>query len=273
MDCQEETTRTQRVPARLGGRAARRRRALPAIAAIAAVSALAAACGSGDSPQAGQGGISVTVPEQVAEANAAVLATRSGEGITAAGGSVVAGEPCPAPGSLGDTGHVTIAGVTPDLDRLGDIGLGNLVLDAWENIFESYINEVNGFGGINGHCFEFSFYNYGFTNPAEEIGAICAQLPQEQPLVLFGLAYSTTVAQCTTMAAQIPSIGLFSQFPEAAFAEAGGQLLVDHGSHEFLLDNELRTAVHAGVLGSDDAIGLLYSEDDTAPSMQATFDG
>lgn len=274
MNHQKETMATTRVPGRLRHRAKRhRRRALLPVAVLGALGVVAAACGGGDdgSAEVQPGGISVTVPEQVAEANAAALASRPGEGITAAGGTLTAGEPCPAPGSPGATERHKIAVVTPDIDRLGEIGLGALVFDSFDRTFDAYINRVNSFGGINGNCFAFSFYEYGFTNPAEEIGAICAELPQEQPLVLFGFGLSDVVVGCTTVAGQIPTIGLYAQFPEAFFGQIGELLFVDHASLEFLLDNGLRTAVNAGVLGTNDSIGLLYSDDDSAASLQATL--
>ncbi len=248
-------------------------RALLSVAALSAVSVLAPACGGdGGSAVAGQASITVTVPEQVAEANAAALASRPGEGIAAAGGSVQAAEPCSAPGSPGTADTHKIAMVTPDIDRLGEIGLGALVFDAFDRTFDAYINRVNSFGGIDGNCFEFKFYEYGFTNPAEEIGAICAELPQEQPLVLFGFGLSEAVVGCTTLAGQIPTVGLYAQFPEAFFDQTAGLLVVDHASLEYLLDNGLRTAAGAGVLGTNDSVGLLYSADDAAASLQATFE-
>ena len=247
------------------------RRARLMAAVVGVVTLVATACGGGDSPQSASENLETSAAPEV-ENHASALNTRSGEGITAAGGTVSAGTPCPPAGSEPSAGTVTIAAVAPDLDRLAEVGLGSLVLDAWENIFESYINEVNRLGGINGSCFDFDFYEYGFSNPVEEIGAICTQLPQAQPLMMFGLAFEQVIPQCTTVAAGIPTIGLFSQFPAVVFAQAEGRMLVDHGSLEFLLDNGLRTGAGAGVIGPDDAIGLLYSDDESAPSVQATFD-
>ena len=251
----------------------RKRRALFAVATLSAVTVLAAACGgaSDSSQPAQQTGITVTVPEQAAQADAAALASRPGQGITAAGGTLRAGEPCPPPGSPGAPETHKIAVVTPDVDRLDEIGLGALVFESFEHAFHAYIDTVNSFGGINGNCFDFSFYEYGFTNPAEEIGVICAELPQDPPLVLFGFGLSDVITGCTTVAAQIPTIGLYAQFPEAFFNQTGDLLLVDHGSLEFLLDNGLRTAANADVLSTADSVGLLYSDDDSAASIQATF--
>lgn len=272
MNSNNATLATERVPERLRNPAKRYRRAPLPVAVLGAVSVLAAACGGdGGSPAAQPGGVTVTVPEQVVEANAAALASRPGEGITAAGGTVQAGEPCPAPGSPGAPETHKIAVVTPDVDRLDEIGLGALVFDSFDRTFDAYINRINGFGGIGGNCFEFRYYEYGFTNPAEEIGAICAELPQEQPLVLFGFGLSEDIAGCLTLAGQIPTVGLYAQFPEAFFGQTAGLLVVDHASLEFLLDNGLRTAVNAGVLGRNDSLGLLYSEDGSAQSLQETF--
>ena len=250
-----------------------KRRALFTVAILSAVSVLAAACGgASDTAQPAQ---QTGVPEQVAEADAAALASRPGEGITAAGGTLRASEPCPQPGSPGAPETHKIAVVTPDVDRLDEIGLGALVFDSFDRTFDAYINRINSVGGINGNCFESKFYEFGFTNPAEEIGAICAELPQDQPLVLFGLLFgfglSDVIAGCTTIAGQIPTIGLYSQFPETFFSQTGDLLRVDHGSLEFLLDNGLRTAAEAGLLSGADSIGLLYTNNETAPSLQATF--
>ena len=274
MNRHRETMPTERVSERRHNPARRHRRALSAVAALGAVSILAAACGgdgNGGSPATQQGGVTVTVPEQVAEANAAALASRPGEGISAAGGTLTAGEPCPAPGSPGAPAAHQIAVVTPDIAKLGEIGLGDLVFDRVDRIFDAYISRVNSFGGVNGNCFEFRFYEYGFANIAEDLGAICVDLAQQQPLVVFAFALSDPVVQCATVAARIPTVGLYSQFPEALFDATGGLLLVDHGSFEFLLDNGVRTAAGAGVITSADSVGLLYTDDATAPGLRETF--
>ncbi len=248
-----------------------RSRALVAGVAVGAVCLLAAACGGDDTSQVTQGAIDVTVPEGVSETTADFMASRPGAGITAAGGNVEGGAPCPAPGSPGAAERVKIAVVTPDVDRLGDIGLGDLVFDSFDHTFDAYINRVNSLGGIGGNCFEFLYYEYGFTNPAEEIGFICTDLPQQQPLVMVAFALSDAITGCATIAGQIPTIGLYSQFPEVFFDQTGGLLRVDHGALEFLLDNGLRSAARSGLFDTADSVGLLYTEDETAPSLQATF--
>ena len=235
-----------------------------AVAAVGAVSVLAAACGGDGSQQAPQTEIAVAVPEQVAKANAAALASRPGEGISAAGGRVQAGEPCPAPGSAGAAETVKIALTTPDVLNLEVVGLANLVFDDPGHIIDAYVNKVNSFGGVNGYCFEFRNYVYGFTDPVGDFGRICTELPQEQPLVVLGLGLDDAILGCATLGAQVPTIGLYAQFPASTFAEAGGLLRADHGSLEFLLENGVEAAFRAGVLTRDDAVGLLYQATDVA---------
>lgn len=242
------------------------------VATVGAVGVLAVACGGGDSPQPTEGGIVVTVPEQVAEANAAALASRPGEGISAAGGTLTAGEPCPAPGTAGAAETVKIALSTPDVFDLEIIGLGALVYDDPGHIIDAYVNKVNSLGGVNGHCFEFVGHAYGFTDPAADIGRICTELPAEEPLVLLGLGLSDAILGCATLAAQIPTLGLYAQFPNATFAQTGGLLRVDHGAREFLLENGIEAAFEAGALTTADQVGLFYVEDDNAASERAVFD-
>ncbi len=248
----------RRVSIRIHQGAPRKRRALFTVASLGAVSVLAVACGGGDSPPSAQGGITVTVAGQVAEANAAALASRPGEGITAAGGSVQPGEPCPAPGSAAAAETVKIALVAPDVLNLGVVGLGNLVFDDPAHVIDAYVNKINSFGGVNGHCFEFYGHVYGFTDPVGDFGRICTELPQQEPLVLLVLGADDATLQCATLGARIPSIGLYAQFPEATFAQAGGLLRVDHGAVEFLLENGMEAAFAAGVLTSADSVALLH---------------
>lgn len=268
------TPQTPRVskPGRTG--APRNRATLIAVAALGAVGVLAAACGGGDDgPQPAEGGISVTMPEEVAEANASVLASRPGEGISAAGGTLEPGEPCPAPGSAGAGETVKIVLVTPDMFNLDIVGLGNLVFDDPAYIIDAYVNKINSFGGVSGHCFEFHNHVYGFTDPVGDFGRICTEVPQQQPLVLLMIGANDTTLQCATLGAQIPSIGLYAQFPEEMFAQTGGLLRVDHGSVEFLLENGMEAALAAGVLTTADSVVLLHQASPTAdPGMEMSHD-
>ncbi len=235
-----------------------------AAAALGVVGVLATACGGGETTPAAQGEVSVIAPEETAQPNADVLVSRPGEGIDAAGGALQGGPPCPASGSPGAAETVKIALVTPDVLNLEVIGLGNLVFDDPAHIMDAYLNKVNSFGGINGHCFEFKGHVYGFTDPVGDFGRICTELPQQQPLVLLVIGADEATFQCATLGAQIPSIGLYAQFPEATFAQAGGLLRVDHGAIEFLVENGLEAAVAAGVITTADRVALLHQSAEAA---------
>lgn len=250
---------TERVSERLRRPRCRTGRAQLVVVAVGAIGILTVACGGQDSPQpAQQTGIAVTVPEQVAEATAGVLASRPGEGISAAGGALVAGEPCPDPGAAGAAETVKIALSTPDVFDLEIIGLGDLVYDDPGHVIDAYVNKVNSLGGLNGHCFEFVGHVYGFVDPAGDIGRICTELPAVEPLVLLGLGLNDAILGCATLAAQIPTVGLYAQFPNATFAQAGGLLRVDHGADEFLLENGMGAAFAAGILTTADSVALLH---------------
>ncbi|MCY3561461.1 MAG: hypothetical protein OXH20_09885 [bacterium] len=249
----------------------RRSPALLAAATFATAVLLAAACaGGGTGSAGGENGIAIAAPSEAAERNAAALASRPGEGIRAAGGTMRGGAPCPAPGSPGAPDTFKLGVLSPDVDQLGDIGLANLVFDPVDRTFNAYVNQVNEFGGIGGNCFEFVYYEWGFTNPAEDIGAICAALPQDQPLVLFGFALSPELIGCSTLAGQIPTIGLYSAFPADLFTQASGLLFADHGSLEFLLYNGVLAAEAAGTLNGA-VVGLVHSGDDSAASIRTTM--
>ena len=199
--------------------------------------------------------------------------TRVGAGVLAAGGgALVEGPQCPEPGSPEAAETVKIAFVTPDVVNLEVIGLGALVFDTPEPVLESYIDEINHHGGINGNCFELRYYEYGFTDPAGDFGRICGDLPQHEPLVMMGVAFAEPVFQCATLGARIPTIGLFSQWPATSFTLADELLWVDNGSIEFLLDNTVNAAVQAGTLTPADRVGLLFQQTDNAPAVRSAFD-
>lgn len=254
--------------------AARRRGPAATLAALAAAAALSAACAGADSaaPEADSGGrVAAVSPQQAGPPSAPVPESRTTEGIRAAGGVLSAGAPCPALGSAGAAEAHKFAIIAPNVDLLGEVGLGDLVFDPIERIFEAYIANVNSFGGINGNCFDFVLLEYGFSTIEEDLGAICAEVPVLAPLAIFAFAPLDVLIGCTTLAGQIPTIALYAQFPEDMFAQTGGLLKVDHGSLEFLLENGVRAAVATGRIDETDAVALLYDEVPAADSLQATF--
>ena len=201
--------------------------------------------------------------------DAGFAASRPGVGIAAAGGKSMTAASCPVDEGDPDpdSGAVTIAFVSPDVVNMGVIGLGDLVFDPPEHIGQAYVNKVNSLGGINGNCFDFEYFQYDFEDPTYWFWRICSMLPESKPLVLLGLGLTDDIVQCATITSEIPTLGIYSQFPEATFASAGGRLFADHGAVEFLVANSMDAAFTAGHLTRSDRLGLLYthlpvSEDD-----------
>ena len=259
--------------ARSGG--ARRRRARPAALAVTLTCLLGAACAGNGSPPQAVGTVGEPAGGEFDQNHTVheFFETRPGIGIVAAGGAIwEEGPPCPQPDTPGAPEPVTIALVAPDVVNLDIVGLGNLVFDPPRYVAAAYLDEIEAHGGINGYCFELQSHVYGYTDPAGDFARICAELRQQQPLVMLGLGLEWVIVQCATLLAQIPTIGFYAQHPRAAFAQAGGLLWVDHGSVEFLLDNMMATAFSTGALTGDDRAALLYRAGDDTGSARVTFD-
>lgn len=245
-----------------------RARALALSGAFIVLCLAAAACGGG-----GGGSTSETQapetdaasPEAVPSASS-LLTTRPGAGIVTAGGTIRGESSCPGPGAAGGAEAVRIGYVGPDLDELAAVGLETLVFDDPTNIVDAYVNEINLNGGLNGHCFEFAVYEWGLADPAASFGQICTELPQREPLVVLSLGLSDTTYDCITLAAELPTFGLFATKTDAEFAAAGGRLFVDQGSTEYLLSTGVETAFMAGELTQQDRAALLHNEGESAES-------
>lgn len=250
------------------------------LCAVAATALVVSACGDGrTSGQPGGVTINVVGSDPPAQPAGGAEGLRTGEGIAAAGGTVVAsGEPCPQPGTAGAGEVVTIAMVSHDVFNLDFVGLSDLVFEQPNRILDAYVNQVNSYGGLGGRCFEASSHTLGFADPVADIERICADLEQRKPLVLFSIGVYEpieSIDQCAVRGAGIPVIGLFSEYPADALADAGGLLRVDHGSVEFLVANAVESAAAAGVLTSADRLVLLHrtaasAMDMTDPAHQMT---
>ena len=222
-----------------------------AAVAVASIAVLAAGCGS-SVPEAGATDVGGTTG---ASGTASVIDSRAGQGITAAGGTITEAEPC----SSGTGDRHTIASLAPDLDRFDTIGLETLVFDYPQNVIGAYLNNVNRLGVGDG-CFELKSYVWGFTDSVGDFERMCADLPNHDPVALIVFVVTPEVLECATIGLGIPTIALYSQLPGGLVAAAGGRLLLDHGSTEYLLENSLLAAAGAGVLTEDDTVSLLYED-------------
>ena len=257
-----------RVPARPRILKLPRTRALALSGAFTVLCLIAAACGGGDGGSTAETQTADTeaASPEAAPSASSLLTTRPGAGIVAAGGTIRGESSCPAPGAAGQPETVRIGYVGPDLDELADIGLETLVFDGPTNIVDAYVNEINLNGGINGHCFEFVAYEWGLVDPVASFGQMCTELPQQEPLVVLSLGLSDTTYDCITLAAELPTFGLFATKTDAQFAAAGGRLFVDQGSAEYLLSTGVETAFMAGALTQEDRAGFLHNEGESAES-------
>ena len=240
--------------------APRRRRSILR-GALAVLGLTAAACGGGGADLSGSVETQVVGSEAspVAAAPASDFpATRPGAGIAAAGGSpqvVQGGNPCE---QLAETAPepMTIAYVGANLEELGEIGLETLVLEEPSIVITAYVNDLNRSGGANGRCVEFVPHLWSLVDPVASFGRICTELPQQQPLITLSLGLSQTTFECITLAAELPTLGLYATKTDAQFASTRGRLFVDQGSEEHSASVGVNIALQAGALTPDDRVGL-----------------
>ena len=186
------------------------------------------------------------------------ISTRAGTGIAAAGGNpqaVRGRNPCEQPAGAAHE-PITIAYVGADSAELEQIGSETIVVEEPSLVIAAYINEVNISGGANGRCVEFVPYLWSPADPATSFERLCTELPQQQPLVVLSVGLSQTTFECITLAAQLPTLGLYATKSDAQFAAARGRLFVDQGSEEHLVLTGASVALQADALTPDDRVGL-----------------
>lgn len=153
-----------------------------------------------------------------------------------------------------------IAWIEPDLENLAQLGLEVLDLEPLSLIMQSYINEINRHGGVNGNCFEALINIWDVAMAESEITQICTELPQQQPLAVMSLRMSDTLFNCLTLAGRIPTMSINSSLTEENFANSGGLLFDDRGSSEYQFKGSLITALEVGEIGPSDRVALLYTQ-------------
>ena len=231
------------------------------VAVLLSIALAATACGGGGAT----GGASAdNGPSTAGDSSAQVgtLAnTRPGQGIKAAGGDPMGGGDCSdmAEGESSPQ-RFKIAWIEPDLENLAQLGLEVLDLEHLNLIMQSYINEINRHGGVNGNCFEALTYVWDVAMAESEITRICTELPQQQPLAVMSLRMSDILFNCLTLAGGIPTISINSSQSEANFVNSGGLLFDDRGSSEYQFNGSLITALDVGEIGPSDRVALLYTQ-------------
>lgn len=234
----------------------------------------AASCGGGAGSLTLAGSADAAAPSGADTAASPLMSTRPGMGILAAGGTV-AGTTTTCPGALDaaaagrDAELVTIGYVGPNLDELDALGLETLSLDSPVRLLDAYINEINSNGGLNGRCFELAAHVWSLDDPVGSIERICAELPEQHPLMVLVLGLEDPVFDCVTQGAELPTFGLYSWNSDLQFKKAEGRLVTDRGSDEYLLAVGLDRAHDEGLLG--DRIGLLLPGNDSFVSVVAVF--
>jgi len=163
-------------------------------------------------------------------------------------------------GEEGSQRRFKIAWIEPDLQNLAQIGLEVLDLEPLNLIMQSYINEVNRHGGVNGNCFEPLINIWDVAIAEEEIIRMCTELPGQQPLIVLSLRMSEVLFNCLTLAAGIPTLSINSSLSEEYFAMSGGLLFDDRGSSEYQFKGSLITASDVGEIGPSDRLALLYTK-------------
>lgn len=184
--------------------------------------------------------------------------SRTVAGIAAAGGDVgaVSGDNRCEPPFDDAAEFVSIAYVGTDLAVARSAGLETTVIDDPSIIIAAYISELNLHGGINGRCIEFRPMHWNPADPVESFDRVCAEVTRQKPLIVLSLGISQAIFECLTLAAELPTMGIYASRPASHFATARGRMFADRGSSEHLFSAGVSVAVQAGALVPEDRLGL-----------------
>ncbi|MDE0133402.1 MAG: hypothetical protein OXM54_01055 [Acidimicrobiaceae bacterium] len=235
---------------------------------LCAAGLIATACGSTadsqDLPVAGQG----AAPERLSADDAAIL--RPHEGISAAGGNLdVVG------GSSACSGDdmIDIVYLGPDLARLDEIGLEELVIEEPSLLIDAYVEALNALGGIHGRCIRATAYLWDPADATGSVGQICDEMAASRPLFVLNFLGNVDGINCATLDHGIVTLGLYASAPSESTIAAEGRLFLDDGTHAYLLENSIEVALRAGHLSPDAQLGFLRGAgsgaDDQIAAMRA----
>ena len=235
---------------------------LKLVGVLVVLGVAAAACGGGNGAGSSVGvETAETAPEAAlseAVASGDSFSTRAHAGIVAAGGvpqAVRSDNPCEQPAAAAGK-PITIGYVGVNLAELEAVGLETLTFEDPGALIYAYVNGLNFNGGINGRCVQLVQHIWSLRDTAESFGRLCAELPQQGPSIVLSLGLSQATFECITLAAELPTLGLYATMADSQFAAARGRMFLDQGSYEHLLWIGLRSALQGGALTVGDRIGL-----------------
>ena len=211
---------------------------------------VASACGStqAEEPLVGEGAAATLDPVD----DAAVA--RPLDGIAAANGNlaVVGGNR-----ECSRDDQISIAYVGPDLSRLDEIGLEELVIEEPAILIDAYVEAINTLGGISGRCVASRGYLWNPADVTSSMEQICEDLADLAPLFVINFLGSIEAINCVTLDEGIVTLGLYASAPSELLASAEGRLFLDDGTHAYLLENSVEVAVRADHLSPDAQLGFL----------------
>ncbi len=153
--------------------------------------------------------------------------------------------------------QISIAYVGPDLSRLDEIGLEELVIEEPAILIDAYVEAINTLGGISGRCVTSRGYLWDPADATRSIEQICEDLADLAPLFVINFLGSIEAINCVTLDEGIVTLGLYASAPSELLASAEGRLFLDDGTHAYLLENSIEVALRADHLSPDAQLGFL----------------
>ena len=152
---------------------------------------------------------------------------------------------------------IDIAYLGPDLSRLDEIGLEDLVVEEPSLLIDAYITALNTQGGIFGRCVRSATYLWDPADATASVGRVCEELVSAEPLFVISFLGSVEGIECVTLDHGIVTLGLYASAPSELLGASEGRLFLDDGTHAYLLENSIEVALRAGHLSPDAQVGFL----------------
>ena len=233
------------------------------------------------------------------------MSTRVSAGIAAAGGRIgYAGDRCTEHGTTSSPStenaiKIAYAGPGIDVEQLRKLGMEIVETDNPALIISSYAKQVNRQGGINGRCVEFLSREWDSDLSSSGMNRLskdkaCAEVRAFQPIIVLTRSIGDATLDCVTVedrggnspdskdvsesteltvaSTAIPVLAFFASAHDSAFVRAGERLLADQGSYSHLAAVSVDGALQAGMITSDDTVGLLHRSPTNSLNAQSIAD-